>query len=163
MPSYYFPLSVIIVFFLPTPLGHEPAENGPVKGSDRGVVAVYVLRWSKHYFFRAALQYHVHFHEQIISIQAVYQAEERCIDAPMLMASYITPNVRPPSFDPRKRPHIDSLVGSRAATAQAGSGARSGRGDGKCWNWNTGRPCLRDPCIFAHICSIEGARRRIRP
>lgn len=140
--------AAIVIYFAPD------RTKGPLAAA----FATYVSRlmsWAERYFFRAILQYHVHFHARIISMQGVYRAEAWSAEAPHLMGSYITPNVRPISFESRKRQHTD-ISGPRHGGSGGGPGAHKGRGDGRCWNWNAGRPCVRDPCSFVHLCSADG-------
>ena len=141
--------AAIVIYFAPD------STKGPLAAA----FATYISRlmsWAERYFFRAILQYHVHFHGRIISQQGVYRAEAWAAEAPHLMGSYITPNVRPITFESRKRHHGESS-GSRLAGEAAGTS--KGRGGGRCWNWNSGRPCVRDPCGFTHMCSVEGCTR----
>ena len=112
------------------------------------------MSWAERYFFRAILQYHVHFHARVIAQQGVYRPEAWAAQAPHLMGSYITPNVRPISFESRKRHHPDS--GRSRSTGMGRGGSHKGQGDGRCWNWNSGWPCVKDPCAFTHTCSMEG-------
>ena len=140
--------AAIVIYFAPD------RTKGPLAAA----FATYISRlmsWVERYFFRAILQYHVHFHARIISMQGVYRAEAWSAEAPHLMGSYITPNVRPISFESRKRQHID-MVGSRPGGTGGGAGVHKGRGDGRCWNWNAGRPCAREPCGFTHLYSVDG-------
>ena len=140
--------AAIVIYFAPD------RTKGPLAAA----FATYISRllsWAERYFFRAILQYHVHFHARIISMQGVYRAEAWSAEAPHLMGSYITPNVRPISYESRKRQHTDS-IGSLQGRAGGGSGGHKGRGDGRCWNWNAGRPCAKEVCRFSHSCSAEG-------
>ena len=114
------------------------------------------MSWAERYFFRAILQYHIHFHARVISQKGVYRAEARAAEAPHLIGSYITPYVRSITFESRKRHHGDS-GGSRMAGEA--TGGQKGRGGGRCWNWNSGRPCVRDPCGFTYTCSVKGCTR----
>ena len=140
--------AAIVIYFAPD------RTKGPLAAA----FATYIgrlLSWAERYFFRAILQYHVHFHARIISLQGVYRAEAWSAEAPHLMGSYITPNVHPISYEPRKRQHTDS-GGSRPGGAGGGGNGSTGRGDGRCWNWNAGRPCRKEPCGFTHMCSVDG-------
>ena len=141
--------AAIVIYFAPE------STKGPLAAA----FATYISRlmgWAERYFFRAILQYHVHFHARVISQQGVYRAEAWAAEAPHLMGSYITPNVRPITFESRKRHHGDSGLVRPAGDT---SGSQKGRGGGRCWNWNSGRPCVREPCGFTHMCSVEGCTR----
>ena len=143
--------AAIVIYFAPD------RTKGPLAAA----FATYISRlmgWAERYYFRAVLQYHVHFHARIISQQGVYRADTWAAEAPNLMGSYITPNVRPISFESRKRNRADS-GGLRPAGTGGGASSHKGRGDGRCWNWNAGRPCAREPCPFTHLCSMEGCTR----
>ena len=140
--------AAIVIYFAPD----------HTKGPLAAAFATYIgrlLSWAERYFFREILQYHVHFHARIISLQGVHRAEAWSAEAPHLMGSYITPNVRPISYEPRKQQHTDS-GGSRPGGAGGGGNGSTGRGDGRCWNWNAGRPCRKEPCGFTHMCSVDG-------
>ena len=141
--------AAIVIYFAPD------KSKGPLAAA----FATYINRlmsWAERYFFRAILQYHVHFHARVISQQGVYRAEAWASEAPHLIGSYITPNVRPVTFESRKRLHSDS---SASRASGDGFGSQKGRGGGRCWNWNSGRPCVREPCGFTHMCSVEGCTR----
>ena len=141
--------AAIIIYFAPE------SAKGPLAAA----FATYISRlmsWAERYFFRVILQYHIHLHAHVISQQGVYWAEVWAAEAPHLIGSYITPNVRPITFESRKRHHGDS-GGSRMAGDA--TGGQRGRGGGQCWNWNSGRPCVREPSGFTHTCSVEGCTR----
>ena len=131
------------------------------KGPLAATFATYIGRlmsWVERYFFRAILHYHVHFHARIISLQGVYRAEAWSAEAPHLMGSYITLNVHPIAFESRKRHHADSGASRPGRTGGAGT-PQKGRGDGRCWNWNAGWPCSKEPCTFTHTCSADGCAK----
>ena len=46
-----------------------------------------LMSWAEQYFFCAILQYHVHFHARIISLQGVYRAKAWSAEAPHLTGS----------------------------------------------------------------------------
>ena len=156
-----FNYAAIVIYFAPD------GSKGPLAAA----FATYIGRlmgWSERYYFRAILQYHVHFHGRIISIQGIFRADAWAAEAPHLMGSYITPNVRPISYDrpyeSRKRQHADSGASRPGGAGGVGGGSGSqvlkgGRGDGRCWNWNQGRPCAKEPCGFTHLCSAEGCAK----
>ena len=141
--------AAIVIYFAPE------GSKGPLAAA----FATYISRlmsWAERYFFRAILQYHIHFHACVISQQGVYRAEAWAVEAPHLIGSYITPNVRPITFESRKRHHGDSGGSRMAGEATEG---QKGRGGGRCWNWNSGRPCVREPCGFTQTCLVEGCTR----
>ena len=140
--------AAIVIYFAPD------RTKGPLAAA----FATYISRlmgWAERYFFRAIMQYHMHFHARVISQQGIYRANVWAAEAPHLMGSYITPNVRPITFESRKRQHVDS-GGSRPVGFRGGSSTHRGRGDGHCWNWNAGWPCSKEPCGFTHMCSVGG-------
>ena len=90
--------------------------------------------WGERYFFRAIMQYHMHcFHARVFSQQDIYRADAWAAEAPHLMGSYITPNVRPIAFKSRKRQHVDN-GGSGPGGFRGGPSTHRRRGYGHCWN-----------------------------
>ena len=76
--------AAIVIYFAPE----------STKGPQAAAFATYISRlmsWAVQYFFRAILQYHVHFHARVISQPGVHRAEAWAAEAPHLMGSYITP------------------------------------------------------------------------
>lgn len=131
------------------------------KGRLASAFATYIRRqmsWAERYFFLAILQDHVHFHARIIFLLGVYQVEARSAEAPHLMGSYITPNVQPITFEPRKSNRAESGSSRLGGTGGVGT-SQKGRGDGHCWEWNVGRVCAKEPCTFTHTCSVDGCAK----
>ena len=143
--------AAIVIYFAPD------RTKGPLAAAFATYIGL-LMSWAEGFFFRAVLQYHIHFHARVISQQGVYRADTWAAEAPHLMGSYITPNVCPITYEPRKRHPADS-GGHRQAGSGGGLGSQKGRGNGHCWNCNAGRPCAWEPCPFTHICSAEGCTR----
>ena len=140
--------AAIVIYFAPD------ATKGPLATAFATYIGC-LMSWAERYSFRAILQYHVHLHAGIICLQGVYRAEAWSAEAPHLMASYITPNVDPITYEPRKRHREDSGTSQLGGTGGVGT-SQKGRGDGRCWNWNAGRVCAKEPCTFMHTCSVDG-------
>jgi hypothetical protein len=120
--------------------------------------------WAEKYYFRAVLAFHVHFHQDLLARKAVYSPEAWREEAGTLVASYITPSVRPAAaYDTgsRKRARIAEHLG--ASGRQALRPETSGRDKPlACFNWNLGLACKNSPCQFKHICMHSGCGRAHR-
>jgi hypothetical protein len=147
----------ILVYF-------APASAKSALAISYNAYVIRLLLWSDRYYFRAVLSFHIHFHSDLIARKCVYTPEAWREDAGNLVASYITPAVRPASYiDGRKRPRSSDLpTGSSSPRRPLGNGSTTSFPPRVCWFWNLGQKCKVEPCGLRHVCSLEGCGAKHR-